>query len=211
MTRKTSSSRARRHANGGGPSHPPSPPSLRSTIRSTHRFRWVSSNPSNAISEVFNNVDMCQFLTSKVGSSTTTVPLISSARLASVEMWSSWKDATASPPSGDVPRIFFAEDSQSPQETKSDANLGQADVGYVKLVPPKNSQAGFWVSDASTSANMFSIYVPAGYSVVLDVVIEFTLADQNHATTIFVGTSGSSTSLGQFAPANLSPVGYQAN
>jgi hypothetical protein len=126
-------------------------------------------------------------------------------------MWHAWKDATASPPSGDVPRIYFAEDSQSPQETKTDSNLGQADVGHTQLVPPKNSEAGFWVSDASTSTNLFTVYVPAGYSIVLDVLIEFTLSDQNHATVGFVGTSGSSTSLGQFAPSNLSPVGYQAN
>lgn len=187
------------------------PPSLLSTVKLSHRFRWVNSNPSNPVSETFSNVDMCQFLTSKIGGSTTTTPIISSARLKSVELFTSWSSATSSPPSGDVPRIFFAEDSQSPQETKSDSNLGQADVGYARLVPPKNSQAGFWVSDASTSANLFNVYIPAGYSAVLDVVIEATLSDQNHATTGFVGTSGSSTSLGQFAPSNLSPVGYQAN
>jgi hypothetical protein len=208
---RQSKRRARRHANGTGTVKSRSPPSLLSTVKGKHRFRWVNSNPSNPVSEVFNNIDLCQFLTSKIGSSTTTTPIISSARLIKIEMWHSWASATASPPSGDVPRIYFAEDSQSPQETKTDSSLGQADIGYSCLVPPKNSEAGFWVSDASTSTNLFTVQVPAGYSIVLDVVIEFTLADQNHATVGFVGTSGSSTSLGQFAPANLSPVGYQVN
>lgn len=211
MTRTQRSKASRRTAPARPSRQSSQPPSLLSTIKGKHRFRWVTSNPVNPVSEVFNNVDMCQFLTSKIGASTTTVTLLSSARLISVEMWHSWSSTTASPPSGDVPRIFFSDDAQSPQETKTDSNLGQSNIGYSKLVPPKNSQAGFWTSDASTSNNLFTVYAPAGYSVVLDVVIEYTLSDQNHTGGTFIGTSGSSTSCGQFAPANLSPVGYQAN
>jgi hypothetical protein len=109
-----------------------------------------------------------------------------------------------------VPRIFFSEDADGPQETKVDTNLGQADIGYVRLVPPRSSVLGFWHSDGSTNMDIFTVYCPAGYSLVLDVVTENTLTDQNHAAIGFVATSGSSTSLGQFAPSNLSPVGYQA-
>jgi hypothetical protein len=146
-----------------------------------------------------------------VSASTTSAPLAKAVRLISANLYWQFASSSAQPASGTPQLIWVSEDYLKP-ESKSTEVLGAAKIGHVVLVPPKNTLAGFWHNEDSTE-DLFRITVANGgtptWSAVLDIDVEMVLSDANHSTTFFVGASGTSTSIGQFAPPNMVPVGFQ--
>lgn len=118
-----------------------------------------------------------------VATSTTGVrSIVAGVKIHSISIWASNSGTNQS-----TPDVFWAGDYQKPQK-KLDTSIGSAEPAYVRVVPPPNSTASFWISYGVGAGTKFTITAPVGALVDLDA--EIVLSNGGVTPTIVYVSSG---------------------
>lgn len=157
-------------------------PQISSNVRTSHRFRYISSAAVNG--QIINS-DSLLSAAGAIGTITnSTVALCyESVRLRQVEVW-------APPASQGAAATVSVEwlGANSPSIEISDTTLSVANNAHVRGSPPKSSLASFW-QVVGTPSNLFVLTCPTGS--VVDIQMDLVFVDRSTA----VGTVGGLTTV----------------
>ncbi len=148
------------------------PPMFRSNLVFSHKFRFEASAAFNGLITSTSILGAC----GGIGTVTnTTIALwTTSVKVRSVELWA----APAALGAGATVSINWFGANNSPNLEVSDTSLSTAFNAHVISKPPPSSTASFW-QRAAVSTNMFTLVVPTG--AVVDLEVDMVMADQDVA------------------------------
>jgi len=163
--------RGGRNARSGNSSN--RPPQLSANIRLRHKFRFTAST-------AFNGPINSDEILLAAGTMASTIALvnsfIASFKIRSVEVWS--------PPAAQGSFATCSLDWQgglnSPNVEVSDTTVSVTSPAHFRTAPPARSLAGFWQQHA-TLTNMFTLNVPAGSIIDLDLDLIILDEDANES------------------------------
>ncbi len=165
---------------------------MSSSIRFTHRFRWVASDATNDLVNV-STISAAQLLGILVqgqalgGSSS----IMRSARILDAELWGIYAGAPAAGLSANYPVTISIEYPTSanvgpggPDMRRTDTTLGSANLAHVRYPPPKGSLQSMWMDRSSVP--FLQLTYPRG--AIFDLTLEIVLEDAPNV--VNVGTTG---------------------
>jgi hypothetical protein len=170
------------------------PPTLKTTIQFTHRFRWVSRNATNDY-ENLSSITAAQLLRLLVQGQSLggSASIIRSVRIRDAEIWgTAVADVTGN--NSNYPATVYLEYPNSsnlglggPDIRKSDTSIGTAIPAHVRYPPPRGSLASMWLNDSSNV--VIAIFGPRNS--ILDLTLDIVLEDTTNVKT--AGTTGAAT------------------
>ncbi len=152
----------------------PKPPSIKSNIYFTHRFRYA------AVSGAGTGVTVADLLLAIAVKITTTSAssVIQAFRIKSLELWSNVQGTG----NATVSVLWNSSTTNASEMEISDSTTSSAVPAHIHTAPPRNGQASFWQGTNNPTINLFSVQANT-LNTVMDLVLDVVLADGNTSVT----------------------------